>query len=59
LLAAELVAALRKIEPSPERLVSAAKTNKDEYPLLLIVDSDRHLAERLVMELLTGDYEQK
>lgn len=54
LLATELVAALRReIEPPPEKLVSAVKTNKDELPLLLIVDSDRHLAEQLVIEAAT------
>jgi diguanylate cyclase (GGDEF)-like protein len=46
----ELVEALhREIELTPEGLAATAKT-KDERPLLLIVDSDRQLAKKLVME---------
>ena len=53
-LATELVAALRQeIESPPDGLVSAVKTKKDERSLLLIVDSDRHLAETLVIEAAT------
>jgi diguanylate cyclase (GGDEF)-like protein len=47
----ELVEALRQeIKLTPEGLVAPAKTNKDERPLLLIIDSDRQLAEELVIE---------
>ena len=47
----ELVKALRQeIEPPPEGLGSAAKTHKDERPLLLIVGNDRQLAELLIIE---------
>lgn len=53
-LVTELVAALRQeIESPPDRLVTDPKTNKDERSLLLIVDSDRQLAERLVIEAAT------
>lgn len=53
-LVTELVAALRQeIESPPDGLVSAAKMKQDERPLLLIVDSDRHLAEMLVIEAAT------
>jgi diguanylate cyclase (GGDEF)-like protein len=47
----KLVEALRQeIERSPEKAVSTAGTNKDERPLLLIIDSDRSLAVELVSE---------
>ncbi len=47
----ELVEALRQvINITPEELVSATKTPKDERPLLLIVDGDRLLMEQLVTE---------
>lgn len=47
----ELVEALRReIELPPEELAEATKTNKDERPLLLIVDSERGLTEKLVIE---------
>lgn len=47
----ELVEALRQsIDITPEELVSATKTPKDERPLLLIVDGDRLLIEQLVTE---------
>jgi len=47
----KLVGALRKeIDRSPEKPVSTAGTNKDERPLLLVVDRDRQLALELVSE---------
>lgn len=47
----ELVEALRQsIDITPEKLVSATKTSKEERPKLLIVDSDRLLIEQLVTE---------
>ncbi len=47
----ELVEALRQeMERTPEGLVAPAETNKDQRPLLLIVDSDRQLAAELLNE---------
>jgi len=47
----KLVGALRQeIDRSPEKPVSTAGTNKDERPLLLVVDRDRQLALELVSE---------
>lgn len=47
----KLVVALRQeIEHSPSGLATAAQTNKDERPKLLIVDSDRQLAQELIIK---------
>ena len=47
----KLVLALRQeIEHSPLCLATAAQTNKDERPKLLIVDSDRQLAQELIIK---------